>query len=69
MEKEIIKVTLFRNSKSSFLPILDEKGIKTTPVPIHTGVAMAAGETIEILKVLEGASPFAVLAWVCGRMD
>lgn len=64
MENDKIKVILFMGSKAAFLSMLDEKGINYSTVPIRPGVVMAAGETIEILKMLGGASPFAALAWV-----
>lgn len=64
MENERIKVILFKDSKDSFLPMLNEKGVKYSLVPVRPGVVMAAGETIEILKAFGEASPFAALAWV-----
>lgn len=64
MDNEKVRVILFRDSKDSFLFMLDEKGIQYLPIPVRPGVVMAAGETIEILKMLGEASPFAALAWV-----
>jgi len=64
MDKDTIKVALFKDSKESFLSLLKENDIAYTERTVRPGVVMAAGETIEIIKALGEASLFPALATV-----
>jgi len=62
MIEEKIKIVTFRDSKESFLSLLDENNIHFIEQVPHPGVVMAAGEIVEILKAVGAASIFPSLA-------
>ena len=64
MIEEKIKIVTFRDSKESFLSLLDENNIRFIEQVPHPGVVMAAGEIVEILKAVGAASIFPSLATV-----
>ena len=62
MVEEKIKIVTFRNSKESFLSLLDENNIPYIEHPPPLGSVMNAGEVVEILKAVGVASVFGSLA-------
>lgn len=63
IEERIIIIT-FRNSKESFISLLEQYGIAFTELLPPNGTIVAAGEIIEILKAVGAASIFPSLATV-----
>ncbi len=64
MIEEKIRIITFRDSKDSFLSMLDENNIKFIAHTPPVGVVMAAGEIVEILKAIGAASIIPSLATV-----
>jgi len=64
MIDEKIKIITFRNSKESFISLLEQNGIAFTELLPPNGTIVAAGEIIEILKAVGAASIFPSLATV-----
>ncbi|MBE0425134.1 MAG: hypothetical protein IBX72_00605 [Nitrospirae bacterium] len=64
MIEEKIKIVTFRDSKESFLSLLDENNFLFIEQVPHPGVVMATGEIVEILKAVGAASIFPSLAAV-----
>ena len=65
MSQDRIRIVVFKESKDSFLFMLDAKGIGYVPIPIRPGIIMNAGESVEIVNGLAATSPLAVaLTWV-----
>jgi hypothetical protein len=64
MIEEKIKIITFRNSKDSFLSMLDDNNIEYIVHSPPVGEVIAAGEIVEILKAIGAASIIPSLATV-----
>jgi hypothetical protein len=64
MIEKKIRVTTFRNSKDSFLPMLEKNNIKFIVRTRPVSVLMGEGEVVEILKAIGAASIIPSLATV-----
>jgi len=67
MIEEKIKIVTFRDSKESFLSLLDENNIHFIEQVSHPGVVMAAGVIVEILKVAIPSLAVVVVQWLKAR--
>lgn len=62
MDQEKIEIITFRDSKESFLSLLDKSNIPYVKQAPRFGIAMGAGEIVEILKAIGAASIIPSLA-------
>jgi hypothetical protein len=64
-----ILITLFKDSRDSFLAALDQQSVAYNPVAALSGQVMASGTFVAIAQAVASSTAFAaiVVAWLKGR--